>query len=127
MNQFHHISLTHFGRTHEQIVLGAAEQAEDYARRQASKLGAEYDLCTLSAPRVHTDHPILLLDQNVAFFECTLSGPQGDDERIIIGTPEQADRYAKSEAYNYGAEYHLMRRQDPQIETLLPVFDVSHT
>ena len=127
MNQFHHLSLTHFGREHEQIVLGTAEQVEDYARRQADRLGAQYDLCAINAPRVHTDYPILLLDNTLAFFECTLSSAQGDDERVIAGTEEQAERYARAEAYNYGASYHITKRLDPQIETHLPVFDVSHT
>lgn len=44
MIKFYSVVLTKFGKEHETFVIGTYEQANDYAIKEASSMGATYDI-----------------------------------------------------------------------------------
>lgn len=127
MAQFHDITLrATFGSSCSVIAFGTTEQVNAYATSEANSCGATAEVTPLSQPRVHTELCFKLLERELSFFECTITNQHGSHDLILIGTESQATQYGNTEASAYGGSAHILRLHDFEIETLLPILDVSN-
>lgn len=128
MLSFHDITFDRKGHLRHQMVFGTLKQAENYAIKNAGRLNDDDDLYQIETQLTQTinlKRNIIVLDHAVNIFECCFKQHGGLESYVLLGSSEQAERYAQNGEKKKNARANLQKLPDIKINTPLDIINLN--